>query len=67
MERKVGADHHPPLLKRNLFHAPAFFAHQLFHTFEQFGADARGVTGEIDQVALAVFKDLKAEFIAAVI
>jgi hypothetical protein len=38
------------LLKRNLFHTPAFLTHELLQAFEHFGADARGVVGEIDQV-----------------
>lgn len=54
------------LLKRDLFHAPGLFAHQLFQAFEQLGADARGVVGEVYQVAFAVFVDLETEFVASV-
>jgi len=55
------------LLKRNLLHAPVLFAHQLLQAFEQFGADARSVVGEVDQVSLAVLEDLEAELVASVI
>ena len=55
-----------PLLKRDLLHAPAFFADQLFELLQQFGADAGGVVGEIDQISFAIFKNLKTEFIAPV-
>ena len=53
------------LLKGNLFQAPAFLSHQLFQTLEHFGADPRRVVGEIDQVALAVLKDLELEAVLA--
>ena len=54
-------------LKRNWFHAPGFFVHQLAQAVEQLGADARGLVGEVHEVPLAVLKDLEAELVAAVI
>ena len=55
------------LLEGDLFHAPAFLAHQFFQSFHQFRADASGVIGEIDQMSPAIFENLEAKFIAAVI
>ena len=55
------------LLKRDRFHAPGFFVHQLAQAVEQLGADARGVVGEVDEMPLAVLKDLEAELVAAMI
>ncbi len=54
------------LLEHNRFDPPAFFAHQLLEPFEKFGADACGVIGEIDQVPVAVLKNLKAKLVTAV-
>ena len=55
------------LLKRDRFHAPGFFVHQLAQAVEQLGADAGGVVREVDEMSLAVLKNLKAELVAAVI
>jgi hypothetical protein len=56
----------PFLLVSNLFDAPGFFADQLFQAVEHIGDDARGVVGEVDQVAFAVFKNLELETVLAV-
>jgi hypothetical protein len=53
------------LLERDLFHAPIFFAQQFMQAREQLRADARGLAGEVDQVSLAVFKNLEREFVPA--
>ncbi len=55
------------LLKRNLFHAPAFLAYQLFQPGEQFGAETCGVVGKIYQVAFAILENLETEFVTAMI
>ena len=55
------------LLERDLLDAPTVLAHQLLQAFEEFRADARGIVGEVDQMALAALEDLEAEFIAPMI
>ena len=52
------------LLEGNLFHAPAFLSHQFLQAVQDFCADPGRVVGEIDQVAFAIFINLKAESVA---
>ena len=54
------------LLKRNLLDAPAFLPHQLLKALEHLRAHLRRIIGEIDQVPLAILKDLKSETVASI-
>ena len=54
------------LLQQNRFDAPAFVADHFLQAREQFGTDARGVAGEVDQMSLAAFKNLERELVAPV-
>jgi hypothetical protein len=49
----------------NLFYSPRLFTHELLEPVEHIGDDARGVVGEVDQVAFAVFKNLELETVLA--
>ena len=49
------------LLERDLFDPPAFLTHQLAQASQHLGAEAGGIAGEVDQVALAILEDLEAE------
>jgi hypothetical protein len=53
-------------LKRNLLYAPALLPHELLQALEHLGADQRCIIGEIDQVPLAILKDLESETVAPV-
>jgi|GEM_PF-5307625 len=53
------------LLERNFLNSPAHFAEEFFQAGEHFGRDARGVVGEVDQVALAALENLELKAIFA--
>ena len=44
---------------------PAFFAHQFLEPLQQFRANACGIVREINQVGLAILKDLEGELITS--
>ena len=53
-------------LVRDLLHPPAFLAHQLFQAFQHLGTHAGRIAGEVDQVTLSAFMDMKSETVPAV-